>query len=410
MFLPIILDPYSFSKDRYLWAYQKNLFHAFENKSAIISHRRFSDYRNVFSEEFRRLHGFRMLDKNELEQVPKYFIPDSLFDNLAKEKGSQLAAKIFLQNERYEPLEEITDGFIQSMIKDNNKPEGIFCWAAAFKSIRYLAEKYDIPLITAEFSLRFPNYRSMCYFCFDDIYSENEIKERYEKFGEVKKKLGFNLFTREELLTMFLDNSTVDYIKMYKKKPEYKLGIAGVHPVATTFFAKSMYTDLELIQDLREYYDDKDILFRKHPGEEPYQATYRFVNLDTHKSPVPFILKSERIAAQGSNVLFEAMLWGKGVYSHDVSPFAQFSERDYSNRSPKPVSEDFLNFVLFSYFAPMEKLWDYDYLKWRSEKPSEYEIFMKNLNIYLSELGLGEDILMLSAKQRSACIKKARNI
>ena len=77
-----------------------------------------------------------------------------------------------------------------------------------------------------------------------------------------------------------------------------------------------------------------------HPGEEPYQATYGFKNQDYHKTPIPFIQNCESIAAQGSNILFEAMLWGKPVYSHDVSPFAQFSEKIF------PIKKIHISFQL----------------------------------------------------------------
>lgn len=408
MLLPIILDPFVFDDKRYIWVYHKNLYHAFLNKMPIITHERYANDTTEFSEDFKLSHQFQELQEVEKDSVTQYFIPEGIFSRLISEKGSELSAKLFLLKNRYLPLEEILEKFLLEIIQ-KFKIEGIFNWAAHFESVKYLAKKYGIPIITSEFSLRFPNYRALGYFCYGDIYQEDEIKNRYTRFKEIKNSIDFNLFSREELLALFLDDSVVDYINLYRLKPKYEVGIAGVHPIVTTFFCDSLFTDFELAKNLRNEFDENEILFRMHPGE-PYGANYGFVNQDTHSSPIPFILNCKRIAAQGSNIIFEAMLWNRGCYSRDVSPFAQFTERDFSNKNLDTVSEEFLNFVLFCYFVPMEKLWDIEYLKWRNSNPTELEIFDYHLKIYLNEKGIMDDILKLPKKKRLKMLLLARGL
>lgn len=409
MFLSVIIDPFSFDDRRYTWVFQKNAYHSFMNGGAIISHERFSDYVDIWSEELKEQHQFRMLTEEEYGRLDKYFIPESIFNELIKEKGSVLGAKLYLLNHRYEPLETVLEEFIQDVLKKDTI-EGIFNWVAHMKSVKYVANKYSIPLITSEFSLRFPNYRSLCFFCYGDIYQDEDIREKFNEFLERRNEINFRLFSRKELLAIFLDDSVVEYLRLYDAKPQYKVGVAGLHPIISTQFAHTQYTDLELIFDLRKHYKDDDLLFRKHPGEEPYQATYNFKHLDTHKSAIPFILSCERIAAQGSNIIFEAMLWGKGVYSHDFSPFAQFTEKDYSNPDPSAIGEEFLNFVLFSYFVPMEKVWDLEYLRWRNKKPSIIELFNYHLDIYLRERAIPENVLTYSPEERERFFLKTRDL
>lgn len=409
MFLPIIIDPFAFDDMRYMWVYQKNLYHAYKNGSAIIAQARYAENREVWSDELKARHQFRSLTPEEDASVDKYFIPETIFDDLREEQGSELGAKLFLLTHRYPPLEEVLEKFFDQ-ISAKEKIEGVFNWAAHTESVKYVANKRGIPVLTSEFSLRFPNYRPLCYLSYGDILQETEIAERYQKFLSCRDQIDFELFSRRELLALFLDDSVVNYLRCYKMHPQYEVGVAGLHPLISTLFAKTTFTDLELAQNVRKNYAEKDILFRKHPGEEPYQATYGFRNLDTHKSPIPFILNSRRIAAQGSNIIFEAMLWNRGVYSRDGSPFAQFAERDFSERALQKVDETFLNFVLFCYFIPMEKLWDPDYLRWRNTGPSETDIFARHTQVYFGEKNISADILRLPKHKRLKALMKIRGL
>lgn len=407
MFLPIILDPFSFNTMRYRWQFQKFLWYSYCNKFPIITHERFKNNISVFGEKFKQNHGFEMLSEDQMDEIDIYYIEESIFDKLVEEKGSLFAAKVFLLNNRYQPLEDAIEKIFDSILK-KYQIEGVLNWAAHFASIRYVANKINADVITMEYSLRFPNYYPICYFCFDDIYETEEIKNGYIEFMKQIDKLDFKLFSREELLTIFLDDSTINYLYEYNRKAKYEMGVAGCHPLVTTFFAKSMFTDIEITQHVRQNYLEKDILFRMHPGEEPYQATYGFENQDTSKNSIEFIIKSKRVAAQGSNIIFEAMLWNRTVYSHDVSPFAQFCKLDFEDKRCEKVDVEFLNYVMFAYFVPLKKAFSPEYMCWRCSKPNIIDVFWDNLCFYLEERNLSKDIIYSS--ERLKMLKKSRGL
>ena len=408
MFLPVIMDPFSFNDYRYRWQFQKFLWYSFQNGIPLIAQERFRNNMSVFSEQFKRNHRFEMLSDEQMESMEIYYVPEEIFNQLISEKGSNLAAKVFLLNNRYPPLEECLDAFLDK-VSDGYELEGLIFWAAQFESVRYLARKHGIKSIILEYSVRFPNYYPLCYFCFDDIYEYSAIRSGLEEFRFAWDS-SYELLSKKEILTLLLDDTLIDYIDQFSAKASYEMGVAGCHPIVTTFFAKSMFTDIEITQEARRNYDEENILFRKHPGEEPYQADYGFHNQDTSSTPIPFLLKCRRVAAQGSNILYEAMLWDKMVYSHDVSPFAQFCEHDFSVRQIRTVPEDLINYATFGYFVPFDLVLEPEYMRWRCKNPPVIEIFERNLNLILQARNIPHDTLYLPKDERLSSFMRARTV
>lgn len=390
MYVPIIIDPCSFYDFRYLWEYLKHLYHCYENGWPIVSTQELIDYKtrqpvsNVYEESFSRRHQYRLLTQSEESSVKKYAISQRIFDDLEKQVGSKLGARLFLLTHRYDPLEKEIKKILRQIMKHSNeKIKGILNWNAHFVSVRYVAEQMNIPVITNEFSVRFPEYYPLAYFSKEDIYGSNEVYNMYQKFKMYRPFLGYRLLFREEILALLLQKEYLDRIELSQTlQPEYEMGVAGCHPLIPTLFAKSTYTDLELIEDVRKQYSEKDILFRRHPGDEPYRAEYTLENKDTSSSPIDFILKCKRITAQGSNIISEAMLWGKPAYTKDISPFACFCEKDLSVKNTKPVSRDVLNFLFFVYFVPYSEMWNERYMDWRIGETNIKNIYQQHLRYY----------------------------
>ncbi len=402
MFLPIIIDPFSFNDMRYHWTYLKYLYHSYEEGWPImaqsnLSNREIQDSKRIYvcKPEFCDRNGYKILSDKQYEEVELYEIPFELIQDLIKEKGSKLAAKLFLLQNRYEPLEEIIERYIITIQEKHEEPiEGIMNWAANIESVKYLAQKYNIPIITNEFSIRFNNYESLGYFCIGDIYNPQDFKRGCDEFINNPPKIDYEYFTRKELLSMFLKGESIKYLADFdKKKGEYEMGMAGCHSFITTFMDKSFYTDLELSQDLRANYKENDILFRIHPGEEPFGATYGFKNQDESINSIEFIKKCRRIAAVGSNVVFESMLWGKPTYTNEISPFALYCSQDYTDKELQPVDEMVLNYALFCYFAPYELMFDTEYIRWRLSNPSMKALFEYHVDFYFNKYSLPKAIL-----------------
>lgn len=413
MYVPIIIDPCAFYDYRYLWEYLKYLYHSYRNNWAIVSTREYENYRekhsisNAYEKKFAECHQYRVLEKTEEQTVKKYFIEESVFNGLENKIGSKLGTKIYLLKYRYRPLEKEIKRILRLIEKESGKKiEGILNWNAHFKSVRYVAEKMGIPVITSEFSIRFPDFYPLSYFCLKDIYEEQEIKKLFLRFQKEIKLLHIPLLTREEILCLFIHDSMLNKIDDFEKiTPKYEIGVAGCHPLIATFFAKSTYTDLELIEDVRKAYSEDDILFRKHPGDEPYQARYTVKNLDNSVSVLDFILKCKRITAIGSNTLVEAMLLGKPIFSKTISPFTVFAEKNLLNKENGYVNEEILNFIFFVYFSPYNKIFDEDYITWRIKEQKTNKIYERNICYYFEQMNIKQEILYLNNNRYEAILK-----
>lgn len=407
MFVPIIMDPCAFYDYRYLWEYLKYQYHCYENKWPLIAESCYKIYKekrpisNVYEKEFCDLHQYRVLTEEEEGEVNKYFINENIFDDLERKCGSKLGMKIYLLKNRYKPLEKELKRIVKQIKKDIGESiEGFMCWNSCYFSVRHVAGKMKIPIITNEFSLRFPEYYPMGYFCKKDIYEQDEITDLYRQFEKDKHKISFEYLSRKEMLALLLENMDFDVEQLYSEHKNFEIGIAGCHPIIPTFFSKSTYTDLELIQDVRRLYSEEDILFRKHPGDEPYQANYTLLNRDDSLYASGFIRKCKRITAIGSNILLEGLLFGKKVYSKNISPFTIFCERELKNKEPEIVDDDIMNFILFGYLIPYNKMFDEKYIKWRLKEKDIITIIETNIRYYFSEMRIPREVLYLSRKER----------
>lgn len=401
----VITEPFHHRNRGGAWVYQKSLYQAFVNNIPIVAEEHFTSLSNtIFDLMFTYKYG--LLEKEENEHIKKYIIPDSIRRKLSC--GSRLSGVLKLMNEPCEELET----FFENVLDDISKTYSVECiWSKiiCFKSIRNVAERRNIPVFSSERALR-SQYRDMCYLSFDDVWDDNEIQVRYENFKKSVHEIGFPLLSRKEILLVLLDDSALVLLENFDAQPEYEIGIAAISPIATTIFAKTLYTDLELCEDISENFKQEDILFRKHPGAEPYQASYWFRNQDASPSSIAFIQRCKAIAAQGSSIMLEAMLWNKPVYTRDGSPFALYAEHDFSNHDPSVVGEEFLNFAIFAFLVPREKAWDADYMLWRLSMPSEIDIFNYHLDIYLKERGIDRSVLFCSHAQRIDRLRKIRGL
>lgn len=405
MYVPLVLDPCAFYEYRYLWVYLMYEYHCYINNWPIITREKYKEYKkerpvsNVYDEEFCRLHQYKILQEQEECKIKKYYISEHIFSELKEKCGSRLGMKLFLLKNRYKPLEkEIQNILLRIRQETGEKIKGLLNWNMHFLSVRYIADKMKIPVVTNEFAIRFPEYYPLGYFCSKDIYGSDEIKKLYDSFLKCKSKLSFSLFTRKELLVLFLEKTRlreIDYLS--STVPEYEIGIAGCHPLISTFFSKSTYTDYELIEDVRQLYSETDILFRKHPGDEPYQAEYTLKNRDISKYASEFITNCKRITAVGSNILLEAMLWGKPIYSENLSPYAIFAKRDLNDKTLIEVNDSILNFILLGFLVPYNKMFDEEYMDWRLNNNDIINIMERNIRYYFQITNIPESVLFMKS-------------
>lgn len=413
MYVPIVIDPCSFYDYRYLWEYLMYMYKCFKNDWPIVAEENYRDYKvkrpisNVYEEQFCAYHQYSLLTEQEEASVKKYFIDKQIFEKLEEECGSKLGVRLFLLQNRYQPLEKEIRKIFRQIKRDTGKEiKGILNWNSHFKSIRYIARKKGIPLITNEFCLRFPEFFSVGYFCKEDIYSVKEISKAYNAFKREQHKLSFQILTRKELLALLLKKDRLFYIEEAEKiNNVFEIGIAGCHPLIPTFFSKSTYTDLELIEDVRKEYSELDILFRKHPGDEPYQAEYTLQNKDNSNYASEFIHKCKRITAIGSNTILEALLWGKTVYTNEISPFSIFCKKQLHDKEEVCIDDAALNFIIFGYLVPYSQMFNPSYMDWRISEKNILKIMEENIKYCLEEQSIPINIMNMGEQRYNYIIK-----
>lgn len=415
MFLPIVIDFENNGLKFMLLKYLRFFDLCKRNNWAMITHEEFEKYeinfpnRNEYQESMIKQYGYSLYSVEDRQEVKQYFIKKTFFEKLHKLYGSELECALHLLNESNVELKEIITSIIQELYSQGEKIEAILYFAACPLSVKEAASEYNIPMFAYETGpIRSPNYRcTTSYFCSKGLYNTEEIRKRFENFKESMAELP--IFNREELLTMFISHENMGYISLIDRTPRYEIGIAGGCALVVPYFAITKYMDHELVDDVLDIYNPKDIFVRLHPGDM-YKATYRFAHYDVTPTPFPFLIHSKRIAAVGSNMLFEAMLWKRIPCSMaNVMPANIMCNQDYITMEEKEDVEEFVNFFLFSFLSPFDLAYEEDYLRWRLSNPSEKEIYIYHLKYYMKKFGLTEEWLKLDSATRLKLLKLYRN-
>ncbi|MBQ2799426.1 MAG: hypothetical protein IJF09_08575 [Ruminiclostridium sp.] len=412
MFIPVCIDLIHFNKFAHNFMYQKYLNICKKNGWPLICNDFFRTWEPANQGQLNGMIGtgtrwdFEYVPSEERDDVKQYFIPSAMFDELAERKGSRLEASLIFQNELYEPLMELFDGFLQDiMANTDEKIEGILLLEKSIAVIDTLAEKYGIPVICGgKGPLRSPYYIETAYFNFGDVYGTDECEHRYNQFMKEWNE-PFEFFTNEELLAIFLDKTYLPYLKYYDVPPTLEMSVAGTYCVMPTLFSKTMANDIEIIREVQEKFPGK-YLFRPNPAD-PFEAKYHLPDAVIDKSAPSLlaILASKRTASMGSNILFDVMLWNRvSCCKTDLFPFGFMCEKTYGAEAEKKAPVSFLNFFCFAYLPPFELAWDIDYIRWRLTNPSEMEIFRYHMEKFLEQKGIDTDCVKLSQPERQATI------
>lgn len=417
MVVPVILDCENNGLKFMLLKYLRFLDLCVKNEWPIITHSEYEMYeitfpnRNEYTPMMMEKYDYKLYSYNERMKVKHYFMPTEVFENVEKRRGSKLERALHFLNNRDDTLEKFFVNCLDDITK-NEAIDAVLYFAACPLSVKYVCRKRGIKMISYETGpIRMNNYRcNTSYFCNEGLYCIDEIKERWNDFTE-RMQTGDEvpIFSREELLLMFLHEDNLKYVGKLDSNPRYEIGVAGGCGIVVPYFAQSKYTDHELIDDAFDQYDFGDVLVRLHPGDM-YSATYRLSKVDKNESPFVFLTNTKRVAAVGSNMLFEAMLWKRiACCKTNVMPATFFCSNDYKEDREKENMELFVNFFLFSFLVPMEIAFDYEYIKWRLDNPSETDIYRFHLKYYLSKFGLNMMWTELEQEKRKEFLKMERN-
>ena len=382
---------------------------------ALISHERYfikpeKFYSQIMTREQLKASAefleYDLPENEDIDKIGKYSIPQKFEDSMIEDFKSRVDCWTYILSHEYYPLEELIGNILDAIVSDyHQKIQAILCFYEPI-ALRTAAEKRDIKVIHQEGTMfRKPFYRMAGYFDFKEGYGKGELEERYYKFLKEIAQKDIKLFSRKEILALFMTEQGLNELeKMDQIDSEslYEIGIGLSEFNLGVNLKDSLINTDEILLEARKAYPIEKIITRSR-----YQTTGYDDNSPT---AFHFILKCKRIAAIRSNLSFEAMLLGKISCVYGNSPYAFIGNRGISDKSISKITLEFLNFTVFGYFVPWEFLCDINYIKWRLTNPTEIEIYKKHMNFYLNKRGLDDEIFNFNEGDALDYILSKQNI
>jgi hypothetical protein len=411
VFVPFIFTLTTEDELRYLWIFYKYLDFAKKFGWPMISQAKYYEDPAKYEE----MNRFEVFDPKTLETfkyekpteydislIQKHVIPDNLFDTLINELGSQSDSWVYILKNRFEPLENCLRDIFMEIISKNpdEKIEGILTFIS-IPSLLYVCEERQIPVLHNEMGpLRLPSYKFTAYLDFKGLFGNNELEDRYNKFCIERQTTSCPVLSRKEILSVFLDYEKMDAINLIDSESEFEMGIATQYALDFPVLVYGLNNNLDLILSAKRNYAENELILRMHPSDTSFSKYKTIKNIDTSRSSMEFVTKAKRIATISSNVAFEAMLWGKTVYTTGKGAYSFKALKNLSDKNENITEVEFINFVVFGYLIPYELMTDEKYLRWRLTYPTEIEIYNYHLNYNLSSRGIDKTLLVLPPEQR----------
>ena len=285
--------------------------------------------------------------------------------------------------------------WLENVIEEIGEIDGFITFEPC-KSLEAAAGPRNIPIIHRDSApLRQPVYTPSLG-CLDFKGTQgaaNEASRRYRAFKKEKAAPLSNYILRpKEILALFLADE--QKLEEFDQAPLYDWGIALSSDTSFNYTYNNSYSSNEFVLDASKNIDVSKSLIRAHPKE------WFGVNLvhwqgavDASPDTESFILQCERIALTWSKTAFLSMLWGKPTHIIN-SPDSAFSAGAVSTLDAADggcADDDFVSFITFGYFVPLEFLDDSEYLKWRISGPAEADIYMRNISFLFAQKGLDLD-------------------
>lgn len=382
------------TKDRpYLWVFYRFLDMAKNYGWPIIAQEEYFEKPSVLKkmgkrelidvERVKRQFGYNVPTDEDLEKIVPYIITNEFQEKLIEKYGSVNDAHLELMKNRDDEFEELLSGFFEEM-SQKEKVECVIT-LTSFPSLYHIANKYGAKVLNLELgAFRSPTYLDTGYMDEQVILGNNSLEKRYLNFCKEMELSDCPIFTRQELLAIMLRPNYLKYLFRINDNPTHKLGLALGTATWFPFCKNSAMNDEELIYHAQKNYRLGEMLIRRHPGDFA-GAMYPSVDYarDTSLNTLEFILRCKKVATLGSNLVIEAMLFGRDVVVYQKSA-GYYAAAHKVTEDYKP-SIELLNFLIFGYMVPFDFLTDVNYIRWRLSNPSEMDIYMKHLEWYLTQ-------------------------
>ena len=331
------------------------------------------------------------------------------------EYGGINNAFIHLMSERDASFEALLDGFVADIIRRSGKSISGFITIIDYPSLDYIAKKYGIKIFYFELGcFRQREYRNTAMISEYSLYSKENschMACRYDRYLQEMKSSRHKLFTRKQILSLFLCPDKLGCLDFYDSEPQYELGCALGWSEDMRFMLNSYIDHSELLYTAKKAFGIANVLVRLHPGN-PTGAAYPtyIATKDTSASPAEFITKCKRVASVMSNVSIEAAFWGRSSYTFLHCPAYNMSLHNFDVTELKEIELGYLNWYAFCWLLPNELLYDPEYLYWRLTDPTELDLYDRHLDYYLRQDKLPRNVLNMPPESSVKVIKKMRKL
>lgn len=338
-------------------------------------------------------------------------IPQGIFEQCQNQYGALAVYHLLTQS--WGPLEEYLNNLFD-LYEKQESIEGIVIYPLAPYSIRRIAEERNIPLFVLEVCpMRWPIYTGGAYFThFNQMSSDpGECEKMYRRFQEEWEQKQFPLLTQEEILAIYLEAPYLPYLRYLYIQPDSEALLIGTGTNGKMDIPMNWDQTKMLAAQVRKRFGE-DVRFRPDM-RDPFEARFgmRDEQYSQENPNIISILRSKRCVCAGSNMMFEAMLWGRPVYCDTKGHGLYFISNHTDNWKDEKAPIDFLNFYAFVYAAPMDIATTDDYVRWRLTEPSLEELYRKHVNHYLGRWGMNiEQIENKPAAEIVDMIAKAKGV
>lgn len=343
------------------------------------------------------LNDFENISDVEFSRINQETFPQNIVEDYVSGFPSKTDAYLGSMKDSWDAMADYMIRKIQYHEKViGEKTEALMCLGAP-RFVKDVANSLGIKLINYEWGpLRLPSYRRTAYFDFKGSMCDGEMLERYNEFKNIKDKLP--IFHRKEILAFFLN----DISKLLEPDivPQYKIGLALGYNTTTAYTILNQITMTEVLNEVHHFFGDSQIAVRYHPGDPIHGRLTGPQCINSDISLIDFIRNCERIVCITSNVAYESMLWNRPAYDVGATMYGIVANHRMEGLQDKMPSEDFLNFIAFSYLIPFEMLKNVEYIRWRLTRPKEEDIYLYHLKYYMKCLGIPEEILSCPCEER----------
>ncbi len=273
---------------------------------------------------------------------------------------------------------------IRSLLEPHLPLEAILIWTNC-ASVTAVAADLGIKVIHNELGpLRPPRFQFTAYFDFEGVNGRTSASTRWQAFLDEKCTVPIMGYDELDQLFSNASHQKPDFSNDRNDK-DYDVGVALQCPDDSNMLAFSNgFSNYEAIVTALRYFTGRTIV-RPHPARAA-----RFdgipVTWDASATSSEFLDKINAVITVNSSVGFEALLRNNPAYILGESSFKDGSWNIFT-KTP-PMERDLLlrwvNWFLFGYLIPFDRLFNQKYYRWRLKLPSELDIYTDNFRYWCS--------------------------